>query len=452
MEDGGAGRGVSDSSVIVTTQYDCAEGGVSKAISLVDAVSPLLGSSSHQLLLSSWPICVPWPLAVDANPAADDSNRESKRRRTEDVVGNQLEQLKDLLEMDIPKALKQLQMSLQGSTVDWLTGSKTSRVVVAEAGKQSKKTGVDWVRLEAESEAQYIDGDTSGRSLSVSPASKIAADQLIHRLVTNETPLGTCLECRNEATAPPTQIYVPPQSAFLHTNILRSQKELPRGWEQLLAFADKHSPSLILLDPPYPNYSAKRLKTKQETYEPVNDLYDLWKMKLPVQQLLYRGSKRDEGVLVGCWVTNHAKIQRFILTKLFPGWGLHHIGQLVWIKVTAEDKSKSIPGGQLVFPLKNKQGRKPYEILLLGHTKDHPLKSQTRLFASVPLGHSRKPAVLDLLQSFLSPSQQLNVYEFFARRLFPGPSPEGYWVSIGNEPLAFSQEGVGYHVNDVRGK
>ncbi|UZJ54515.1 hypothetical protein CBS101457_003835 [Exobasidium rhododendri] len=242
---------------------------------------------------------------------------------------------------------------------------------------------------------------------------------------------------------------MPPRSGFLLTNMLRSQAISPTGWNQALEFARSNPPSLLLLDPPYPNYSAKRLKDRAESYKPLEDLFDLWNMVTPIRQLLDCASKTGSGhgVLVGCWITNHAKVQRFVLTKLFPAWGLTHVGQLVWVKVTAGDESRSIPGGQLVFPSNNKQGRKPYEILLLASTKPtmkRAVEVETRLFASVPLGHSRKPAVFPLLRDYLPSSSACNVYEVFARTLVSGPTSSSCWINVGNEPFAFNQEGVGY--------
>lgn len=448
MNTAGYGRGIDGSSLIATAQYHSIRGGYEKYISLVDAVLPLLGQSSHQLLLSSSPISVPWPLAEDDRPATDSNMDQAKRKRTEDEVSSQMVQLRELLEVDIPRALERLQDTLRLHDNNWLTLSKVGRVVLAKTDRHSRGMSVDWISMEAQREAKQLESDTSDALLSVSPASIMAANRMIHRLVVNESYSEALIACNSKESSL-VHVFMPPKSAFFLANILRSQLKPPRGWEQLLSFAEKHPPNLILLDPPYPNYSAKRLKRKQETYDTVDDLYDLWKMKMPVQQLLQRGSKEEEaGVLVGCWVTNHAKVQRFILTKLFPEWGLHHVGQLVWVKITAGDASKSIAGGQLVFPLNNKQGRMPYEVLFLGYSKKVTLKSQTNLFASVPLGHSRKPSVLDVLRPLLSHSRQVNVYEFFARSLLAGPTSEGYWVSIGNEPFTFSQERVRDHVNE----
>lgn len=228
------------------------------------------------------------------------------------------------------------------------------------------------------------------------------------------------------------RFYLPPRSGFLLTNLLRSKHIPPRGWDQILEHASTHPPSLVLLDPPYPNYSAKRLKKSREAYETLNDLYDLWSLAKPVSCLLDCDERQD--CLVACWVTNDPKAQRFVLDKLFPAWKLEHIGQVIWMKTTVNH--------DLLFPLENTQGRKPFEILLLGRRHfAPPMKMKTTTFTSTSIGHSRKPPVLEVLRPWLT-SSKINVYELFARMLMTGPRG-GSWISMGNEPCTFNEEGMG---------
>lgn len=80
-------------------------------------------------------------------------------------------------------------------------------------------------------------------------------------------------------------------------------------------------PSLLLLDPPYPNRSATRLndqrlrrcqqakpdgRTRPEAYAPTADLFDLWALKTPITALLAL-AEPDEAPLVACWVTNDVR-------------------------------------------------------------------------------------------------------------------------------------------------
>jgi hypothetical protein len=313
MDDGGSGSS-NGSSVIVTAQYESTRDGKKKFVSLIDAVTPLLGPPTHQLLLSSRPIDVPWPLAVgDVADNLFDKDRRTKRQRIDDV-GLQIEQLQDVLAIEVPEALRQLQACLLDRKEDWLTLSSAKGVLIFRANAAKGGIDIPCVELELKEESRRaldsIDEEAE-KMLPVDTGANCESGHLIHRLFAND---GNCdatidIQVKDDKA---TKVCMPPRSAFLLTNILRSQMDLPRGWQQLLTFADDHPPSLILLDPPYPNYSAKRLKTKQETYEPVEDLYDLWKLKLPVQKLLDRRNKK-EGVLVGCWVTNNAISYREVI-------------------------------------------------------------------------------------------------------------------------------------------
>lgn len=438
-----------------TAQYRSSDNEEEKQIRLVDAIQPLLKGFPREarITLSTEPIKDPWPLAVKDEQQQfknkESSRNTAKRRRKNDDIEKYMQDLETLLGKDVPVALAQLQKKVVGNT--WLSVS-TDRYSI-HTKEHELGRGLPWVKL-----GKIHEDTTRERESHVEQTpftlhtSVYEPEQLLYRLVINEGRTGELLWCCCGKDKTKTGIHMPSRSAFLMTNLLKSQINPPQGYDQLIKFARDHPPNLVLMDPPYPNFSAKRQTSKQETYEPISDLFDLWNMKLSVQQLLKCKRVQDDddvdgGVLVGCWVTNHAKVHRFILTKLFPEWNLHHIGQLVWIKVTQK--------GQLVFPIDNKQGRKPYEILLLGHTKaNHRNRSalSTDLFASVPLGHSRKPAIYHLLSQLLTiPSKGgVNVYEFFARSLFPGPTAGGYWISVGNEPVLFNQKGVGYEEAEVR--
>lgn len=328
--------------------------------------------------------------------------------------------------------------------------------------------------------AHHLVAEQQGASTLMKP------QDLILRLIVNPADSAHWVDCGppEDKSHPAGRLYLPPRSAFLATDLLAmagADTSYPKhcGWTQLLLHAEQHPPSLVLLDPPYPNYSAKRTKRSREAYKPVADLYDLWRIVDPVRRLL-SCARQTLAPIVGCWVTNDPKAQRFVLEKLFPAWGLTHVGQLIWLKTTATH-------GQLVFPLDNAQGRKPYEVLLIGRPRregyDHgdsesesrskdaklrlegassaPAPLQTRAFACAPLGHSRKPPVLPRLRPWLAgegagkgketgPNNtwqdglNVNVYELFARTTSRGPGTNGHWVSTGNEPCLFNQLGVGF--------
>lgn len=156
----------------------------------------------------------------------------------------------------------------------------------------------------------------------------------------------------------------------------------------------EQSLSLLLLDPPYPNASVTRNNRRnkhKEAYSPVQDLYDLWKLKDCIAKLLRAGSDQlsptkgsssengsllgdapETGTLVACWVTNDVskvwreaavarapkkrathlrlhhrdtaqpKARHFMLQKLFNAWNVIPIGEIGWLKVTASPASTDL--------------------------------------------------------------------------------------------------------------
>ncbi|GAA6023524.1 hypothetical protein JCM11491_005528 [Sporobolomyces phaffii] len=179
---------------------------------------------------------------------------------------------------------------------------------------------------------------------------------------------------------------------------------------------------ILILDPPWPNASANR-SASYETFDP----YRLWELDVPA--LL--GTAKP--VLVAVWVTNRVKYRRLLLDKLFPKWGVRDAVEWYWVKVASES-------GEPVWSLESRH-RRCYEGLVLGWytptktttTTDRrprvppppppppPLPDQ-KVFLSTPIGHSRKPVLLDLLIPFLPASDAPpNVVELFARTTLAGP-------------------------------
>ncbi|PWN41880.1 hypothetical protein IE81DRAFT_152194 [Ceraceosorus guamensis] len=326
---------------------------------------------------------------------------------------------------------------------------------------------------------------------------------LAHRLVLNESsshaeelaiattdvPDGEPSE--QGETRQPT-LLMPCHSGFLLTDLLKSQLTLPSGFPEVLQFLHTRQLSLLLLDPPYPNASVARASKRnkhKEAYSPVQDLYDLWKLRDCVARLLKAGSAerslaqnaglnshyaKERATLVACWVTNDPKARHLMLGKLFKSWDVVPIGEIGWLKVTASSASEDtsdpasgtnrrLPsdnlasrqddngcvsqGGQLVISpeLALQTGRKSHEVLLLGRyvgaadsqsvdararrmelarAEARECAQRRTVIVSVPLGHSRKPYVFDVLRPLLPPHRHQDspvVVELFARNLCAGP-------------------------------
>lgn len=119
-------------------------------------------------------------------------------------------------------------------------------------------------------------------------------------------------------------------------------------------------------------------------------------------------------------IFSQPKCKKFILEKLFPACNLRFLKEWRWLKITAP--SENGKGGEPILGIGGKDGRKPYELLLVARY-EASIKSQTgtkneeeeggvgnddreemaqkwnddlpdSTFASVGLGHSRKPDVV----------------------------------------------------------
>lgn len=183
---------------------------------------------------------------------------------------------------------------------------------------------------------------------------------------------------------------------------------------------------LILLDPPWPNRSARRASS----YSTAQDIKSLL-CSLPLEDKL-----RDDG-LIAVWVTNRASFRDLILGKdqepgLFAQWGVELAEEWVWLKVTENGE-----------PVTHIEGvwRKPYEVLLVGRKIGAPagridsrmLNRRRRVILAVPDLHSRKPNLKEMFDSMMRSETdcQPQCLEIFARNLTAG------WTSWGDQVLKF---------------
>lgn len=183
--------------------------------------------------------------------------------------------------------------------------------------------------------------------------------------------------------------------------------------------------NFIILDPPWPNRSARRINSYSIAYgtSEINNLLSL----LPLQAHL-----TDTGS-VAVWVTNKSAFREMLLAEggLFEQWGVRFVEEWIWLKVTS--------GGEPLCPL-GSRWRKPYEVLLVGRKfgKDENEGDighngvQRRVIVGVPDLHSRKPNLKYIIEQVIGKGEgEYEALEIFARNLTAG------WWCWGNEALKF---------------
>jgi N6-adenosine-specific RNA methylase IME4 len=209
-------------------------------------------------------------------------------------------------------------------------------------------------------------------------------------------------------------IILPPMSNVLHATI-----------SQAYEYFNTHAPlfSLILLDPPWPNHSARRKGSYAISWD-IHEIQDLL-ASIPVPTHL-----SDDG-LVGIWITNRQAFGSLVLDPcgLFDSWGLTLFEKWVWVKTTTS--------GKPVCPL-DSSWRKPYEILLVGRKGRQRQESgnvglgvKKRVIFGAPDLHSRKP---NLKALFEQQGVRGECLEIFARNCTAG------WWSWGDEVTKFQGE------------
>ncbi|OBT88706.1 hypothetical protein VE02_03235 [Pseudogymnoascus sp. 03VT05] len=203
---------------------------------------------------------------------------------------------------------------------------------------------------------------------------------------------------------------------------------------------------LIILDPPWPNRSARRAGHYHISYG-LSEIGTLLS-GIPIR------SKLEENGLVGVWITNKDMFRDLLLGKdgeergVFGEWGIELVDEWVWLKITANGEPMSPIDGTW---------RKPFEILLVGrkiprekinidqcevgskpeldevsHERKgeeevgksgeqpgvQPTPVKRRVIIAVPDMHSRKPNLMALFAPLL-PSSPVppHCLEVFARNL-----------------------------------
>jgi N6-adenosine-specific RNA methylase IME4 len=176
---------------------------------------------------------------------------------------------------------------------------------------------------------------------------------------------------------------------------------------------------LIILDPPWPNRSARRKKSYGISYG--NHEIKALLSSLPLANHLI------DDALMGIWVTNKPAFREIVLGEggLFEEWGVQLVEEWIWLKVTSTGEPISELGSMW---------RKPYEILLVGRKGACPdSEVRRRVLVGVPDLHSRKPNLKVLFEQVMK-KDKYEALEAFARNLTSG------WWAWGNEVLKFQSD------------
>lgn len=173
----------------------------------------------------------------------------------------------------------------------------------------------------------------------------------------------------------------------------------------------------IVLDPPWPNRSARRRVKSYVTASNLAEIRGLLSL-LPMQSHLAATG------LIAVWVTNKHSIHDYVTSSdgLLESWGLELVAEWTWVKITSQ--------GDPIFDVASRW-RKPWEKLLIAKRRGSsiPIGLSNKVILAVPDVHSRKPNLRGLFQEFLPP--RYCGLEVFARNLTAG------WWSWGDQVLQF---------------
>ncbi|KAG6015085.1 hypothetical protein E4U43_005773 [Claviceps pusilla] len=177
--------------------------------------------------------------------------------------------------------------------------------------------------------------------------------------------------------------------------------------------------NLIVLDPPWPNRSARRRTASYYTVRHLAEMRALL-MSIPVADHLAHDG------LVAVWITNKASIPEMLASStasVFASWGVELAAEWTWLKITAH--------GEPIYDVAS-AWRKPWEKILIAKRIGAPTppRLRSKVIVAVPDVHSRKPSLRGLFGQVLGDAHYCGL-EVFARNLTAG------WWSWGDEVLCF---------------
>lgn len=204
------------------------------------------------------------------------------------------------------------------------------------------------------------------------------------------------------------KFYLPPNSTALLGNIMDTSEYM---LETVPSF------DFILMDPPWPNRSARRKRSYDISYNSTD-------IKTLLNEPPLNGSLAENG-FIAVWITNKESFRQLVLEK-FEDWNVHLVQEWTWLKITSQ--------GDPICAL-DSTWKKPYETLLVGKRRKsqkelEEIVVERKVIMAVPDLHSRKPGAA-LLKELICGEMGGKSLEIFARNLTAG------WFSWGNEVLKF---------------
>ena len=244
------------------------------------------------------------------------------------------------------------------------------------------------------------------------------ADKSVRLSITDPTKPPRC---------PPFSFKIPPRSAFLLGDCDSPSAFRPAA-RAFTTTTPTHRFNFILLDPPWPNRSAKRKASYivPNSSQSVTTL--MLNMDLDMQIL--------PGGFIAVWTTNKSACREHVLGPggLFESWNVGLVEEWIWLKVTS--------GGEPVTQIDG-VWRKPYEVLVIGQAPESSMvvareagEVVRRVIVGVPDLHSRKPGLKRVVERVLLKGvEEYTALEVFARYLVAG------WFSWGDEVLKYNWDG-----------
>ncbi|GAA5840239.1 hypothetical protein JCM5353_007837 [Sporobolomyces roseus] len=467
---------MSSSSILHTVQvpaYDPTSGQLTlTSHHLVSAPQSYSSSfSSHTTLLFERPPLRPYDSAQESTMETGEAGRKKKKRRklaqdsspadwalkrfkaeNRTTTDRESEEHHKGIVMMLENAIGQVRESWREENrfeeEGWtgLVDGKRCRWIEDEEKKDRKE--LDLVELSERSKDSDSTKEDGRKCRQLQTRQSLQFDEPVDGSITTndnaEESIVSLLE-KDASTTTPFRLVLPPSSGFYLSTFSSSWSAAASPISELVR--QRGGFDLVIMDPPWPNASATR-SSEYDTFDP----YELWKLDLP--ELL----GREKPVLIAIWLTNRVKYRRLLLDKLFPSWKLSNPVEWYWIKIASET-------GEPVWSL-DSQHLRCYEGLVLGYYNPTnatlPPLPGGKVFLSTPIGHSRKPVLLDLLLPLLPPSPAPpNVLELFARTTLAGPrrrneegeeeGKRGFFLAVGNEAIKFNLGVIEERKEEYRG-